>query len=235
MFWRRRDEHPRVDDLSAYLDGELRGRRQGEVAAHLDACEWCRVLFEELRGAKAALAGLPRVGAPRSFRLAPERAYVPGGRPPQRRSVLAYAPAVALSLFVALLAVDLATLPRDDAGAGGAALSSDAAAEKQAAEAFRGEGRSAADESAPGLAITPPATGQTRPEAAGAPLPTEMPAPNTGPGPEASAPSERAVHQLGEEGSSRLWLRLLEAAAGAAFVASVFVLTWPRIKGGVKR
>jgi len=219
MFWRRRDDHPRVDDLSAYLDGELRGRRQGEVAAHLDACEWCRVLFEELRGAKTALADLPRVAAPRSFRLGWEMAGERRVEPLPRRA-LAYAPAVALTLFVALLAVDLGALSGGGASDGAGSLASrtaeDAASEK----------------------------------AAGAPQPTDLesalapsatPAPSTprdalplAPEPAAGAFEGDTVHRIGEEGGPD-WLRLAELAAGAGFVASVAALLWPRIRGGTRR
>ena len=217
MFWRRRDDHPRVDDLSAYLDGELRGRRQGEVAAHLDACEWCRVLFEELRGAKTALADLPRVAAPRSFRLGWEMAGERRVEPLPRRA-LAYAPAVALTLFVALLAVDLGAF---SGGAGDGGLSLTGRTEDSANEKAAGAPQPTDLESA----LAPSAT----------------PAPSTprdalplAPEPAAGAFEGDTVHRIGEEGGPD-WLRLAELAAGAGFVASVAALLWPRIRGGTRR
>jgi anti-sigma factor RsiW len=42
-------------EVMAYLDGELRPRRAASVAAHLEECNDCRILAEELRGVSVQL------------------------------------------------------------------------------------------------------------------------------------------------------------------------------------
>ncbi len=106
MGWFRRSEHPE-EQLSAYLDGELNARQANAVERHLAGCVACSALLEELRSAKSMLAAMPRETPRRSFVLGSEyaRERVPA-RPP-RRSALTFAPAIALTVFVALLVVDL--------------------------------------------------------------------------------------------------------------------------------
>jgi len=112
MGWFGRSEHDE-ERLSAYLDGELSSRHAENVEKHLSTCDTCAALFEELRGTRALLSALPAQTPGRSFVLGAEYARAPvrdlcvKGAPP-RRFGLALAPAVALSVFVALLFVDLA-------------------------------------------------------------------------------------------------------------------------------
>ena len=109
MGWFRRNEHDE-EQLSAYLDGELSSRHAENVEKHLSTCDSCAALLEELRGTRALLSALPTRTPRRSFVLGAEYAQAPvrDVATPPRRFSLALAPAVALSVFVALLFVDLA-------------------------------------------------------------------------------------------------------------------------------
>ncbi len=108
MGWFRRNEHDE-EQLSAYLDGELDARHAETVERHLSTCDSCAALLEELRETRALLSALPTQAPPRSFVLGAEYARAPVREVarPSRRFNLALAPAVALSVFVALLVVDL--------------------------------------------------------------------------------------------------------------------------------
>jgi len=126
MGWFRRNEHDE-EQLSAYLDGELSSRHAENVEKHLASCDSCAALLEELRGTRALLSALPSHTPGRSFVLGAEygRAPVRDAAPPKRFG-LALAPAVAASVFVALLFVDLAdfssTSSDEDGGTFTAAL-----------------------------------------------------------------------------------------------------------------
>src|SRR3989441_13172000 len=50
--------HP-LEDLSAYLDGELDGGRRGAVESHLAACDSCRPRLAQLRATARLIAALP--------------------------------------------------------------------------------------------------------------------------------------------------------------------------------
>ena len=108
MGWFRRNEHDE-EQLSAYLDGELNARQTENVERHLSVCDACAALLEELRETRTLLFALPAQPPPRSFVLGPEHARAPvrDVARPSKRFNLALAPAAALSVFVALVAVDL--------------------------------------------------------------------------------------------------------------------------------
>lgn len=106
MGWFRRSEHS-GEQLSAYLDGELNARQASAVERHLADCVACSALLEDLRNAKSMLAAMPRETPRRSFVLGPEQARERVPARPLRRSALTFAPAIALTVFVALLVVDL--------------------------------------------------------------------------------------------------------------------------------
>lgn len=205
MFWRRREAHPRAEELSAYLDGEVRGRARDALAAHLAGCAACRAAYDELAAAKAALAALPRPAPPRSFRLSPQAAE--RLRPtPQPHRAIAFAPAAALTLFLALLAVDLGAFSSDDGGSAGdeglflrTSQESGKAAAPQPSEL---NARPAAQE--PGTAAAAPQ------QAAGA--------------------GERDAVQPPPAGGGPDWLRVAEVAAAVLFIASAAVLAWPRLR-----
>jgi hypothetical protein len=105
MTWFRRSAHPE-DDLSAYVDGELDERARRAVETHLASCEACSTLLRELQDTKSLLSGLPRLVPQRSFRLGAEHAVE--WRPAPKRMSFTFAPAVALTVLVALLFVDAA-------------------------------------------------------------------------------------------------------------------------------
>jgi len=108
MGWFGRKEHDE-EQLSAYIDGELSPREAEIVERHLSTCNSCAALLEELSETKALLSQLPAQTPRRSFVLGAEYARTPvreGTRRPKLS--LALAPAAALSVFVALVLVDLA-------------------------------------------------------------------------------------------------------------------------------
>jgi hypothetical protein len=95
--------------LSAYLDGELNSRHAENVEKHLATCDSCAALLEDLRGTRALLSALPSHTPGRSFVLGAEYARTPvRDAAPSKRFSLVLAPAVAASVFVALLFVDFA-------------------------------------------------------------------------------------------------------------------------------
>ena len=134
-WWRRRPLHLTDEDLSGYLDNEASTREVDRIRAHLDACEDCRARLDGLRAVQSMLSELPRAVAPRSFVLSPEQAGVQtrsrapayvAPPPPPRFRIPSFAPAVALTFFLAVLAVDLAgssVSQQEDSAAGGAAMS----------------------------------------------------------------------------------------------------------------
>jgi hypothetical protein len=55
--------HAAVEQLSAWLDGELEERERRQVDLHLEACPGCRTRLEGLRAASASLASLGPLAA----------------------------------------------------------------------------------------------------------------------------------------------------------------------------
>ena len=254
MGWRfRRKEHDE-EQLSAYLDGELSARQTENVERHLSTCEECAALLEELRRTRSLLSALPAHTPRRSFVLGAEYARSPAREvaASPRRLGLALAPAIALSVFVALLFVDLAGFSSGSSDDGAATFI--AASSRQAADTAE-NGTAGSIGSAPPVpdaatgkaseAETPPAMA---PEAAGAgsaatgdlgpaglspALPAVTP-PAAGP---AAAGITAAEPSPGEEPSPETvgfeapehesndgisTVRILEIVAGAAFLASGF-------------
>jgi hypothetical protein len=105
--------------LSAHLDGELRGAAAEQLEKHIAGCEGCRLELEQLRATVAALHGLPEVQAPRSFTASAERA---AGRRPQTRAAaplalgVRLAPAGVAVALAAVLVVDLGGISDDGGG-----------------------------------------------------------------------------------------------------------------------
>ena len=60
MSWFKRDTHLTEADISAYIDGELPAARAASVRAHIDACDPCRTVLDELTSVKTMLTALPR-------------------------------------------------------------------------------------------------------------------------------------------------------------------------------
>ena len=105
MTWFRRSVHPE-DELSAYVDGELGERARRAVEAHVAGCETCSTLLKELQDTKSLLSELPRPELRRSLTLGPQFAVERRTATAPRRMSFSFAPAVALSVLVALLFVD---------------------------------------------------------------------------------------------------------------------------------
>jgi len=88
--------HP-LDDLSAYLDGELDPARRATVETHLAACDGCRARLSELRATARLIAALPSAAPARS--LVP-RVAVPAWLAPLR-TLATIASGAALFVFIA--------------------------------------------------------------------------------------------------------------------------------------
>jgi hypothetical protein len=88
--------HP-LDDLSAYLDGELDPARRATVETHLAACDGCRARLSELRATARLIAALPSAAPARS--LVP-RVGVPAWLAPLR-TLATIASGAALFVFIA--------------------------------------------------------------------------------------------------------------------------------------
>ena len=108
---RRRPLHLTDEDISVYIDGEVSVRESERVSTHVAGCDECRARLESVRSLHAMLSALPAPALPRSFVLSPEQAGMrtlsPVPPPAVRWRVPAFAPAVALSLFLVALIVDL--------------------------------------------------------------------------------------------------------------------------------
>ncbi|GER83277.1 hypothetical protein KTAU_19140 [Thermogemmatispora aurantia] len=65
-------EHPTLEQLSAYLDGALSVEEEAFCAAHLPHCASCRSELASLRLTRDLLRALPRATPPRTFTLTPE-------------------------------------------------------------------------------------------------------------------------------------------------------------------
>jgi Putative zinc-finger len=255
MVWFRRKEHPDEAELSAYLDGQVSPHRAGDLRSHADACERCRPLLEELRSAKSTLVALPRVMPSRSFVLAAEHARA---RPAvSRPRALSFAPAVALTVLVALLAVDF--IPSSN---GTTSTATDSAPAIKVAGEGAAQDRTALQ---PPLAQTPILPQAAQPSAAdanraAAPNILTAPAPagaapgnQGGPAPATAAPFSAEAGRVAptpsapppapaetskdDDGGGLSLLRALEIVAALAFAGSLVLVAWPHLRreGGANR
>ena len=204
----RSDAHP-IDDLSAFLDGELVPAERERVEAHLATCERCREELAELSQTVGLLRRLPAVAAPRSFAIDPASVAPP---PPirlysPRYYALRQATGALAALFVCVLALTLVLGPAAQLAPAGAGQPATAAKSTGAARAgvTTAQGGEAVRASAPGAADTAsnaaaPAAVAARQTAAtsaapasalrGAPVPAATPAAAAGSG--SGAPSAPA-------------------------------------------
>lgn len=60
--------HCKVEDIQAFLDGELDDRRRQECESHLAGCEYCARLMRRLGGVSGALAAVGAASAPPDLR-----------------------------------------------------------------------------------------------------------------------------------------------------------------------
>ncbi|MGI8422526.1 MAG: anti-sigma factor family protein [Chloroflexota bacterium] len=137
--------------LSAYIDGELPAAERGHVARHLARCSGCTAAFEDYRDVRAAVASLPEVAAPRSFRISREMlAGAPNAAPVKARARpaaprFAYRAAqatagLAIAGFVALMVPVLIDGSGDGSRSDERASTSDDAGAPGAAAAAGGQG-----------------------------------------------------------------------------------------------
>ncbi len=65
----KQDRHPTIEQLSAYLDGQLSSQELSTWDTHLNMCQECQQTLAELRATVALLHALPQPTLPRSFML----------------------------------------------------------------------------------------------------------------------------------------------------------------------
>ena len=127
LFWRGRHK-VREEDLSAYVDGELKTSVLQRVETHLETCAACRESVTELRAVRQSVKELPRVPVPRSFVLreadvAVEPAAAAGGLFGSVTPLLSGVAAIAIVAFVVLAGVDITSdRPNSDASRGAGTL-----------------------------------------------------------------------------------------------------------------
>ncbi len=89
-----------LEQLSAYLDGQLTRADQARLDARLTAAPNLAAALDELRAARAILRRTPKRRAPRNFTLTPRMA---GIRPPVPRAVPVFRLASAITTLVLIL------------------------------------------------------------------------------------------------------------------------------------
>src|SRR4051794_33161749 len=115
MAFRSNGGHIAGEDISAYVDEELSPAETSRVHTHLQSCDDCRALADDMRATQTLVRTMPLVRAPRDFTLGPEFDAAPGRQPSYdapKRHWFNFMPAVALSAAVLLLLVfaDLSSL-----------------------------------------------------------------------------------------------------------------------------
>ena len=99
------------ENLSAFLDGELKPRERSRVERHLEECSACRADLESLRETVALLHAVPTLRSPRSF-LIPASEPIRQKRVQRRRLAYGYlqaATAAATVLLVLVVSGDVLT------------------------------------------------------------------------------------------------------------------------------
>jgi anti-sigma factor RsiW len=236
VFWNR-TAHPKDEDLSAYLDGELRGAALAAMNTHVDGCERCRSLLDDLSTAKAALASLPHETPRRSFQIAPRL------KPARRSLIPAWTPAVALTVFLVLVAVDVGPFggsSHDSATSGGAltAQSANDSAGKsaEAPEAAPRDTFSSTPVSGPAAAAassaTAPSAEAQRQASTAPPVATTQQGAASAQADQGSSGGNLGTLRLDDKdnGRSLTTLNLLEGVFLALFLGSMLGLyVWPRL------
>jgi hypothetical protein len=245
MFFWKRSQHPPDSDLSALLDHELTEPRWVAITQHLEECEECAARLSHLESTKALVGALAQAQPGRSFVLGAE--YERPVRAPL--SSLAFVPVAAMSLFLAVLALDVSNLDLSSESSGREVQLASKAVEDSAENAAGASSapapppmpaqRGAADQfgniGLPPGATPPPVdsprvlTAPTAPEAAaGTDSAATVPAEQRGAGADGDSLSEQ------EASGGRDWLRLIEAGALTIFVVSLAPIFWSRRSRGVR-
>ncbi|HSO93662.1 MAG TPA: zf-HC2 domain-containing protein, partial [Candidatus Dormibacteraeota bacterium] len=109
---------PTLEQLSAYVDGELDPPARAELEAHLKTCSGCGVRLDSLRQTVSAVRALPMETPPRAFTV-----------PAQRRQAWRWAPVGWMGgTAAALLAIALGITQLHGLGGAGNTASSSGAA-----------------------------------------------------------------------------------------------------------
>jgi anti-sigma factor RsiW len=224
--------HPVEDaELSDYVDGRVPTARLEFVERHVAGCETCRSQVTELKAVQAMLRSLPAPLPPRSFTLSPEAAR---SRPPVEHGLArapVWAPALALSVLVLLLAVDLVDI---GGGNGGGSAGLSASQEKSTAagqrEAFDAPGGATAPapSTAPVASAAQPhvASGAAQDSAATGATPAAARSAAAQATPVAPSPASEAGSEKpgGDSGTSAI--HLLEGLAALVFLGSAGYVWW---------
>ena len=176
--------HP-LEDLSAYLDGELDGGRRAAVESHLAACDSCRTRLAQLRATARLIAALPLPVPARS--LVP-RVAVPIWLAPLR-TLATIGSGAALFLFIAS-ALTTSFTQTSSGGAAAPAL----APQPEQVQSDRARGIASAGPSGAAGAAGP--AGPSGPTGVPAPafgVPTGVPAPAFGVAASVSPPQKSAT------------------------------------------
>src|SRR5215212_8007439 len=149
MAFRSNGGHIAGEDISAYVDEELSPAETSRVYIHLQSCDDCRALADDMRATQTLMRTLPLVSAPREFTLGPEFDVTPSRQPAYnapKRSWFNFMPAVAMSAAVLMLLVfaDLSSLSLGGAGDS----SSNAGGTSSAGRTVQDAAKSSAQESA---------------------------------------------------------------------------------------
>ena len=124
---------PTLEELSAYVDGELDAPARAELEGHLKTCSSCRARLDGLRQTVSAIRAMPMETPPRAFTV-----------PPQRRQGWRWAPVGWIGgTAAALLVIALGITQLHGIGGAGTASSS-VALNRGAAEAPANTSRTAA-------------------------------------------------------------------------------------------
>jgi anti-sigma factor RsiW len=223
-------------ELSAFLDGELPSARQAVVARHLQGCGECAAVLDGLGLVKAMVSELPRPEARRSFTLGQEYVMARPALTP-RRSPWAFAPALTLTLFLALIAVDLAGNEATDGSTAGLSVAQEApksmpeSAGRAADQAPPAGAGGATQSLGPGSAPAATPAGGLQPFSAPVPADTsrQAPAPQADDASSTGETQPSAAEPDMETSSRTDWLSLLQLAAFAAFVISLVAVLAPRM------
>lgn len=207
-----RGTHLHIEQLSAYLDGQVRPDERRRIEAHLAACEACRRELAGLRQTVALVRALPRVPVPRAFTLSQAQVGLerPVGRPRWVGVALAGAAAVTTVVLVFVAATvllrrsdrqpayELARMPAPAAAtAAPAERPGEATRAREVAPAAAPAPQEAAAEKAPAAtaarALTPAGPVATAPLSSAAPRPLAAVAPTQPPAATSARPTATAA------------------------------------------
>ena len=167
MAFRSNGGHIAGEDISAYVDEELSPAETSRVHAHLQSCDECRTLADDMRATQTLVRSMPLVRAPRDFTLGPEFDVAPARGASDnapKRGWFNFMPAVAMSAAILMLLVfaDLSSL-----SLGGASDSNSAGGSSAAGRTVQDTAKAAAQESANAPQPPPVAPRQSQPTAPG--------------------------------------------------------------------